>query len=251
MARQAAYPPGPTGTKGPGGTAKQAVETDPRVLFVREMEDRLVGREIHTPPTREELVDYFSTYSSRDPSQARNAFFRYALAFHVHIEEVTPGGDVNYPGGSCDQWSDLTSRPLNQGRRIQDCEGFAYMASVLFQAAGWALDGYRIAYMQLQQGQTIDDLEFHIAAQLSRGGNTIFVGHARPTTTIMFNEARRVFSGRSFQVLSATYGTPQEAIAAVQQEAQRSPEELRENHSDEVAPFRPRSGGGPPPTSDR
>ena len=211
MSRQPAHAPGPTGSKGPSGTSKQVIVTDPRLLFIQAVRDALDQQTLpDTPPSQATMEAYFRTFLAGNAYDERRAFFNYALAFYIHINEFNPTGDVGYPGGTCDRWTDLTSRTLRNGRRVIDCEGYAFLASILLVAAGWTLDGYRLAY------STADTSNFHIAAQLTLGSDTVCVGGPRPTTGSMHNEARRVFTGR-FSILQDVFASQQDARAATRQ----------------------------------
>lgn len=102
------------------------------------------------PPTKDQLLKYFGTLKD-NPKEARAAFEQFSKAFNVHVaqETQTPGADVRYHGTEKNplpptSWDDLTSRKANGagenvGRRVNDCEGYAYMAQELLGAAGFEL----------------------------------------------------------------------------------------------------------------
>lgn len=128
------------------------------------------------PPTQEELQKYFKTFNDpKKRAQAASEFQDYATAFHVHIASSDNGNsssDVVYSKEShffvgkkrfpteeaaqkeanrvrkdytkfetsdASSWQDVSSdrKTNSDGRKIQDCEGFAYMAQTLLGAAGY------------------------------------------------------------------------------------------------------------------
>lgn len=114
-------------------------------------------------PTLASMQTYFGKLQ-KDPDEALKAYRRIVKAFFIHIDEVTPGGDVVWPGKYCDSWTKISQRPKHSdktGRRIIDCEGYAHIAATLLPRAGWTLVGYLGFYRQgdLQSG--------HLAAELS------------------------------------------------------------------------------------
>lgn len=158
-----------------------------------------------------------STYvTGRVASGQCSIFHRYANLYYVHIYEVNPTGDVRYPGGICDAWRDLTTRPGNAGRNIIDCEGYAYLASVLFRAAGWTVDGYRLAHVR------DDPTDFHIVVQLTLGEAHAWVGGPDPTTSSFFNECGHVFGDTPFTRIEEVFPTQEEAHARTREMAEEA-----------------------------
>jgi uncharacterized Zn-binding protein involved in type VI secretion len=104
------------------------------------------------PPTETNVTDYFKTMKGKPISEIKDAFQNYANAFYVHSEKKgVDRGDIVYsehkykegktvynshaPGS----WKEVTdNREVHSdGRRIIDCEGYAYMGQLIFQAAGY------------------------------------------------------------------------------------------------------------------
>jgi len=143
-----------------------------RALFLHGMKE--AGIKPSNPPTPEELKRYFGTFNTPEKrEQALDALRNYSDGFHVHTAQ-TPDGDqdVQYskdklqfgynrkvynnlkdanaapegkPGEKiqdiqtydASSWKDVQSRPTSDGRKVQDCEGFAFMQKELLQAAGY------------------------------------------------------------------------------------------------------------------
>ncbi len=217
LARQPGSVPGVVGVKGGGSKSYPQYSRKSQVILA--MRAALPGETIpERTPGQALMLRYFRT-ASAEPTQSRRMFFDYTLAFYVHINEgrdpaaTTPPADVSYPGGNCDRWSDITSRRSLGGRRVIDCEGFAYLGQVLLSAGGWTFDGYKFAY------QADDVNNIHIAAQLHAttysGVATICVGGERTNTGTMTDEARRVFQGVRFIVDGTIYQTQAEVWTAV------------------------------------
>lgn len=140
--------------------------------FETKMKD--AGFKASHPPTQAELKDYFASFNSKDKrGKALEEFENYSTAYHVHNTEVKgkEKQDVTYspektyvykgqqydtkaealkaakadPGGTlgtvssadASKWSDISKKPDHNGRKVQDCEGFAYMSQELLGAAGY------------------------------------------------------------------------------------------------------------------
>lgn len=141
--------------------------------FVAAMKAR--GIQASNPPTEAQLKQYFGTYNNaQDRDQALKQFEDYTTAFHVHTADVAghrdddvkyspektyysngqyfgkkadaqkearKDGNENFVGtissAGADTWKDVDRRPGYNGRKIQDCEGFAYMSQALLGAAGY------------------------------------------------------------------------------------------------------------------
>lgn len=141
--------------------------------FVGAMQER--GIKASNPPTQAQLEQYFATYNNPDErEQALKQFEDYTTAYHVHTadvkghenddvkyspektyysngqyfesaaaarKEARKEGNQNFVGTistrDASSWSDVSRRPDYNGRRVQDCEGFAYMSQELLGAAGY------------------------------------------------------------------------------------------------------------------
>ncbi|MBN9414942.1 MAG: hypothetical protein J0I12_05855 [Candidatus Eremiobacteraeota bacterium] len=142
--------------------------------FVQGMND--AGIKASNPPTQDQLKAYFKTFNSDDKREkALDEFENYSNAFHTHTAEVKghEKDDIKYSkettflyGGKmydskkeaqaaakeagddrptingvntadASKWSDVDSKKAYNGRKIQDCEGFAYMSGELLGAAGY------------------------------------------------------------------------------------------------------------------
>ncbi len=104
------------------------------------------------PPTETNVTDYFKTMKGKPISEIKDAFQNYANAFYVHSEKKgVDRGDVVYSEHKYNEgktvynshapvsWKEVTdNREVHSdGRRIIDCEGYAYMGQQIFQAAGF------------------------------------------------------------------------------------------------------------------
>ena len=103
-------------------------------------------------PTETNVTDYFKTMKGKPISEIKDAFQNYANAFYVHSEKKgVDRGDVVYSEHKYKEgktvynshapvsWKEVTdNREVHSdGRRIIDCEGYAYMGQQIFQAAGF------------------------------------------------------------------------------------------------------------------
>jgi hypothetical protein len=232
LARAGMPSPGPIGSKG-GGRGKEAVSLDPREQFRIWMREAGVSP-VQPFPLGEPVEDYFRWLVQRQtPPPASDydvmsKYTWYASRFYVHIAITTgnPAADVTWPGTehSCNSWSEIQARPLNAGRRVIDCEGFAFIASSLFAAAGWTAEGFEIAYGG-SVGQT-SGFAYHIAARLtSPGGRTIGVGTGRALDRRARDEAREAMQPfGAMRMLPDVYTTQADAVQAVNQHAQQQGE---------------------------
>ena len=109
-------------------------------------------RSLQFPPTETNVTDYFKTMKGKSISEIKDAFQNYANAFYVHSEKKgVDRGDVVYSEHKYKEgnkvynsnapvsWKEVTdNREVHSdGRRIIDCEGYAYMGQQSFQAAGF------------------------------------------------------------------------------------------------------------------
>ncbi len=102
------------------------------------------------PPSKDQLVAYFKTLAGK-PQEARKALGDFNTAFQVHVAQETqdPKADVLYGGDKKhplppSRWSDVEKTAAgatgeNVGKRVNDCEGYAFMAEELMKAAGFQL----------------------------------------------------------------------------------------------------------------
>jgi hypothetical protein len=199
--------------------------------------NRALGTSIRTFPSLDLLRRYFATLA---PDAAIRAYEDYASSFYVHIavSSRNPAADVTYPGGACDRWQEVTGGRRSEGRRVIDCEGFAYIAHELLRAAGFNPAGYQVFYIPTA-GQPSD---WHIVAVLEPpdGGPRVYVGGPQVSRQA-FEEIRRVYPRRSHDARRAQIGeTALQAIDNMQREAALG--RVRE-----VAPLAPRRGATVPP----
>lgn len=111
-------------------------------------------RNLEFPPTARNVDDYFSSLRHEPASRVANDFEQYTRAFFVHHGSSTPlqydpethrinGRDfqTHIP----EDWNDITSsRVMRDGRRMIDCEGYAYLGQRLLSRAGFR-DGQFVA----------------------------------------------------------------------------------------------------------
>ncbi|GAB4328342.1 MAG: hypothetical protein Kow0074_24240 [Candidatus Zixiibacteriota bacterium] len=168
-----------------------------RESFLQDMQQAIQRpvRQSGGHPNTNDLLEYFRTLRN-NPNAALAAYREYAGSFMIHIESATRGRqiDVAWPGGSCDRWSEILSRPQRQHRRMIDCEGYAYLAQQLLTAAGWDFIGFEIIYLPTQQTEPED---YHIMAVLESPGEPprrVYIGSDRISDS-WFDEARSVWPG--------------------------------------------------------
>ncbi len=172
-----------------------------RAAYVDRM--NAAGIKASNPPTEKQLTEYFSTFNNdKARGQAPGQYEDYAKAFHIHEASTDKPGDVKYspeksytvdgqtvyktlgeakkanPGqnwfevstADASSWKDVSNRPAHKdGRKIQDCEGFAYMGGKLLGAAGY----------QPTQVATGDKDNGHAMAVFKdpNGGNSVVVSN--------------------------------------------------------------------------
>ena len=179
-------------------------------------------------PAHADVLAYFRTLSG-NPERALAVYQDYVQSFYIHAAHVPndrSGGNVDWPGGSCDRWDELVARRRHQSQRIIDCEGYAFMGAQLLQAAGWRLQGYLVIYLLPTRTTPFD---YHMMSVLQSPGaqtQAVYVGSDRPSNAWV-TEAHRVWPQAHFSVRASTVeDTPDAAIAAVQQEVARQGERL-------------------------
>ncbi len=194
----------------------------------------------HGQPSQADLLAYFATMRD-SATQSLAAYQEYAQSFYIHTAYV-PGdrtGDVSWPGGSCDRWSELVHRRRYHGQRVIDCEGYAYVAAQLLTAAGWRLLGYQVIYLLPTQTTGFD---YHLVAVLEHSGEAtqqVYIGTQRPSTSAI-SEAFHVWPDAQFNVrYSSIEATAEAAIAFASREAAAGPQR-------EIAPMRQRRSVVPP-----
>ena len=214
--------------------------------FISDMQ-RALGRPVQTrggQPAAGDVRAYFRTLSG-NPSQALAAYEEYAGSFMIHVAAATRGrtGDVTWPGGTCDQWSEIVSRPQDrQHRRMIDCEGYAYLAQDLLTEADWSFIGYEVIYLPTQT----EPEDFHIMAVLDSPGaqpRRVYIGHQRASDS-WFSEAQRVWPG-GFQN-AQTVGTSPTAQAGMDRVVRR----IESGAARELAPLSGRRSISPPSFGD-
>ena len=127
-----------------------------KIDFINEMTQTLEGRprmSNRLQPSEKDLLGFFGKLRGERSSRILGTYQNYVSSFMIHILDTSLYAreerlDVGYPGGTCDRWSHITSRPLdrNGNRFIIDCEGFAFIARHLLPAAGWKFNGYRLLF---------------------------------------------------------------------------------------------------------
>lgn len=160
------------GRPAPAAYDKAAIK-EQQTQFLADMEAR--GIKASNPPSEADLKKYFASYNNdADRGKALDQFENYTRAFHVHTAErkghetddvkYSPEQSYYYNGevynkkadavaaqkannnegvlgtvnsADASSWSDVSKRPDLNGRKVQDCEGFAYMSQSLLGAAGY------------------------------------------------------------------------------------------------------------------
>jgi hypothetical protein len=140
-----------------------------QLAFAQRMSDAGV-RNVGFPPTERNVTDYFRTLRGRPMSEVGEAYREYASSFYVHAGNIGRGS-VQYDAHRVrtgrevrtvrnpDSWQDITNqRELHSdGRRVIDCEGYAYLAQRAFSAAGFRDIQYAAARVGRDNPLTPDD----------------------------------------------------------------------------------------------
>lgn len=142
--------------------------------FVQGM--KAAGIKASNPPSPDQLKQYFKTFNSDDKREkALDEYENYSNAFHTHTAEVKghDKDDIKYSKettylydgklydsqkgakaaakaagddsptingvntADASNWNDVNGKSAHNGRKVQDCEGFAYMSGELLGAAGY------------------------------------------------------------------------------------------------------------------
>jgi hypothetical protein len=147
------------------------------------------------PPTETNVTDYFKTMRGKPISEIKDAFQNYANAFYVHSEKkgVDRGdvvysehkykeGTTAYASHAPESWKEVTDdrEVHSDGRRIIDCEGYAYMGQQIFKAAGFQNVNFGVVARKDDPSTTKNEMltEQHIMVS---GTRTITVD-GKPTT---------------------------------------------------------------------
>lgn len=217
-----------------------------RQSFVSDMQEA-IGRPVRWPgghPHPDDLRAYFRTLRGR-PDAALEAYREYAGSFMVHIETATRGAqiDVVWPGGSCDRWSEIVSRPRRQHRRMIDCEGYAFLAQELLTEAGWDFVGFEVIYLPTQGTEPED---YHIMAVLESPGDRsrrVYIG-SQNISTSWLDEASGAWPGEYQN--AETVGP----AATVEEGIDRMMDRIESGRAREIAPLSGRRSFSPPTFGD-
>lgn len=165
----------PVGDAKPAPDATDKKEIGQRQTeFVQGMKD--AGIKASNPPTSDQLKQYFKTFNSDDKREkALDEYENYTNAFHTHTAEVAgqETKDIKYSKettflydgkmydskkgaqdaakaagdksptingvqtADASSWNDVNGKGGHNGRKVQDCEGFAFMSGELLGAAGY------------------------------------------------------------------------------------------------------------------
>lgn len=109
------------------------------------------------PPTEANVDGYFASKKGKPVGEVKSAFDDYANSFYVHSEtkgvdkgdikydpETHQVGKTTYKTNSAEDWADINNqREMHtDGRRIIDCEGYAYLGQKALKAAGFSQGTY-------------------------------------------------------------------------------------------------------------
>jgi hypothetical protein len=126
------------------------------------------------PPSEKNVTEYFNTMKGKPIIEIKAAFQSYAEAFYVHEGDVG-GEDITYSkhkhqgkdSYAPESWKEVTdNRDVHSdGRRIIDCEGYAYMGQKMLKAAGFDVnfgvaarnDNLNRAHIMVSGSRTITD----------------------------------------------------------------------------------------------
>jgi len=149
-------------------------------------------------PSQSQVRQYLQTL--HDPARAIAVYNDYASSFYVHAaaSAAVPGSDVTYASGTCNAWAEITShRVLDHGRRVIDCEGFAWLANTLLGEAGFIPRGYRVLYMPSPTpGQQPTDWHIIVIMQFPIGSSSssrrVYIGGPQVSSSLG-QERRRAY----------------------------------------------------------
>ncbi|HSE43632.1 MAG TPA: hypothetical protein VLH08_22920, partial [Acidobacteriota bacterium] len=106
------------------------------------------------PPSERNVDDYFTSLRRAPASTVAREFEQYSRAFFVHHGNSSPLrydaethriNGQNFETHIPEDWNDITSsREIRDGRRMIDCEGYAYLGQRLLRRAGFR-DGRFVA----------------------------------------------------------------------------------------------------------
>lgn len=151
------------------------------------------------PPSETNMKAYFATMKGKSVGEIKGAFEDYSNAFFVHSEtkgvdkgdikydeEFHMVGNTKYRTTTPEDWNDLnSSREMHtDGRRIIDCEGYAYLAKTAFTQAGFTQGGTYAGALRGDDPNTPEDesLRQHMMYSASR---TITGADGKPVTEVL------------------------------------------------------------------
>jgi hypothetical protein len=147
------------------------------------------GEAVHFPPTEQNVAEYFRSLRNRLPGDVVRELREYSSAFYVHHgndgemaydPETHNIGGRPWPTQTPEDWSDVNdSREIrSDGRRLIDCEGFAYLGDRLLREAGFT-NGRYVALSRADNPSTSgDESEVgHIVFTAQRDGHVAVVSN--------------------------------------------------------------------------
>ena len=207
---------------------KTRLETVAKQLDVAQtMGDAKIGK-VSFPPSEANAVAYFKTLKGKPMSDVQDAFRNYANAFYVHSEtkgvdrgDITYGahkhtqGKTVYNWNGPESWKEISDgrEVHSDGRRVIDCEGYAYMGQQLLGAAGFKNIKFAVASRQ-DDPNTAENESFtrqHIMVSASRTVNVD--GHPQTEVAVISNNHfRSLKSGSELKKQSEIEGLQAQAF---------------------------------------
>ena len=163
------------------------------------------------PPTETNVQNYFQTMRGRPLGDIQNAFQDYSRAFYVHSEtRGVDRGDITYDAErhtignerwttrTPEDWNDINNaREMHtDGRRIMDCEGYAYLGQRALQAAGFS-NGQYAAASRNDNPNTAQNEQFSNQHMMYSASRTVRDPDGTQRTEILAISNDRMFQGAS------------------------------------------------------
>lgn len=206
---------------------KTRLETVAKQLDVAQtLADAKIGK-VSFPPSEANAVAFFKTLKGKPMSDIQDAFRNYANAFYVHSEtkgvdrgDITYGdhkhveGNTAYKWTGPESWKEITdSREAHSdGRRVIDCEGYAYMGKELLGAAGFKNIKFAVASRQ-DDPNTKEDESFTRQHIMVSGSRTVNVdGHPQTEVAVISNNHFRHMESNSILKPSEVEGLQSRAF---------------------------------------
>jgi len=150
------------------------------------------GAKVSFPPTLAEVKSHFKGLKKKKTLEVNQEFEKYVQTFYRHVQKDDPKADIvsdeergaiagekgTFVTNTPEDFADVTDkRGLHgSGRRLIDCEGYAWLGEQLYTAAGFRQPGMG-GYQVMKNG-----LEGHVMLLMERGNESVWVSNSRTYT---------------------------------------------------------------------